>query len=108
MKSSTVANPPTMRQAKRQLTALFERNGYVRWQNPDRIAEVGSQVYKKGDEVRLVAESDAELAHIQQLLEVRGFVSGRPFVKGKYQYCVPIYGREQVTRFLAVVGVSPA
>jgi hypothetical protein len=53
---------------KRRLAQLFERNGYARWQNPSRMEEMGYQLYKKGDEVRLVASSAAELEVIRGLV----------------------------------------
>ena len=58
--------------------------------------------YKKGDEVRLVANTPSELSRILQLLRTEGFKPGRPFLKDKQgsQYRVPLYGREQVARFL--------
>lgn len=84
-----------------ELARFFRRNGYVRWQNPERQATEG-QKYKKGDEVRLVAESMSELAVIRRLLKRAGFKPGRPFAKGR-QFLQPIYGRQAVARFLELV-----
>jgi hypothetical protein len=92
------------RSPKRELTALFWRNGYVRWQDPARA--VDSNVYKKGDEVRLVADTKQELAHIRKLLKDAGFEPGRPFAKGN-QYRQPIYKKDAVARFLDMVGAEP-
>jgi hypothetical protein len=92
----------TEKQSIAQITAFFKRNGYVRFQNPERLNE-GHQNYKKGNEVRLVANSDEELAHIQELLHTLAFTSGRPFAKRR-QFNIPIYGREQISRFLSLVG----
>lgn len=86
-----------------QLTMLFRRNGYARWQDARRVEEDGSQRYKKGDEVRLVANAPEELTMIRRLLREAGFRPGRPFVKG-LQHRQPIYGREAVRRFLELVG----
>jgi hypothetical protein len=86
------------------LASYFERNGYVRQLNPERRSAEG-QRYKKGDEVRLVANSRAELAHIRRLLRQARFPAGRPFVKGG-QFRQPIYGRQEVARFLALVGAG--
>ncbi|HRQ66831.1 MAG TPA: LAGLIDADG family homing endonuclease [Xanthomonadaceae bacterium] len=94
---------PSKRQAREQLAAFFERNGYVRLQNTARLSAEGAQRYKKGNEVRLTANSEAELVQIQELLSVLGFTPGRPFAKGN-QFRIPIYGREQISRFLALVG----
>lgn len=89
------------RATARQLARFFQRNGYVRRQNPERLRRDGA-LYKKGDEVRLVAESKAELALIRRLLRRAGFFPGRPFVKGR-QYRQPLYGCRDVARFLALV-----
>ncbi len=91
--------PP--RQAVQQLSVLFRRNGYVRRLNPKRrAAEPGT--YKKGDEVRLVAASAAELRAIRRLLRAAGFRPGRAFRKAN-QWRQPVYGREEVARFLALI-----
>ena len=88
-----------------ELAAFFLRNGYVRRHNPARYAAVGCMKYKKGYEVRLVANDDVELARILLLLKDSGFKPGRPFREDKIGglYRVPIYGREQVARFLRIV-----
>jgi hypothetical protein len=94
---------PSKKQAGAQLAAFFERNGYVRLQNTERLSVEGARIYKKGNEVRLTANSEAELAQIQELLGFLGFTPGRPFAKGG-QFRIPIYGREQISQFLALVG----
>lgn len=88
-----------------QLAVLFDRNGYVRRQNPARRKADGCMSYKKGDEVRLVANTPSERSRILQLLRTAGFKPGRPFVKDQRgrQYRVPLYGREQVARFLGTI-----
>jgi hypothetical protein len=86
-----------------RLAELFRRNGYVRQQNAERLSAEGYGLYKKGDEVRLVADSLAEVANIRRLLRAAGFKLGKPFQKSK-KYCQPIYGRDQVARFLVLVG----
>jgi hypothetical protein len=85
-----------------RLREFFQRNGYVRRQNADRV-EPGGREYKKGDEVRLVASSRVELAEIRRLLHGAGFKIGRPFAKAK-QFRQPLYGRDQVVRFVALMG----
>ena len=89
--------------AVKRLREVYLRNGYVRRQNPVRIAEEGSRAYRKGEEVRLVASSAMELRLVRRLLSETGFTSGRPFVKGR-QYRQPVYGRRQVARFLKLIG----
>lgn len=86
-----------------ELASFYERNGYVRRQNSERLNEETGNVYKKGDEVRLLARDKAELNRIRELLVKAGFKAGKPFVK-KTQYCQPLYGREAVARFLELVG----
>lgn len=90
---------------KSRLRFFYRRNGYTRWQHADRVEHEGSQVYKKGDEVRLVANDADELALIRDLLVEAGFRPGRPFTRSR-QYRQPLYGRESVARFLALVGAS--
>ena len=82
-----------------QLARFFQRNGYVRWQRRKRARKEGWHVYKKGHEVRLVADSKAELALIRRLLRQAGFKPGWPFVKGR-QFRQPLYGKGEVLRFL--------
>lgn len=95
------------REALAVLAAFFQRNGYVRWQNPERLADEGPQQYKKGNEVRLVANSVRELRLIRRSLCQLGFNPGRPFRKAR-QYRQPIYGRDEVARFLELVAAGDA
>jgi hypothetical protein len=95
----TQAKPP--RTVLRQLAAFFRRNGYVRRQNAKRLRRE-KRTYKKGDEVRLVAESWKELQAIRGLLREAGFAPSRPFRKAN-QWRQPLYGRDDVARFLAYV-----
>lgn len=89
-------------EAGKRLARYFWRNGYVRRQDSVRVSQDGPAKYKKGDEVRLVAQSEAELQEIRLLLVEAGFQPGRPFAKGR-QIRQPIYGREEVTRFLELI-----
>ncbi|HEV3004049.1 MAG TPA: hypothetical protein VGX78_06280 [Pirellulales bacterium] len=85
------------------LAGFFRRNGYTRWQDARRKQHEGYKTYKKGDEVRLVAESLRELALVRRLLRRAGFRPRRPFRKGN-QYRQPLYGRQTVARFLTLIG----
>lgn len=85
-----------------ELATYFARNGYIRWQDPERQSREGYDRYKKGSEVRLTAANRKELAHIRLLLRKAGFKPGQPFVKGR-QYRLPIYGFDEVERFMALV-----
>jgi len=84
------------------LARAFRLRGYVRRQDKRRLTREGYMRYKKGDEVRLMANSAAEVMLLQRLLRRAGFKPGRAFSKGR-QYRQPIYGREQVRRFLEMV-----
>ena len=86
----------------KRLAAYFHRNGYVRRINPVR-KKVKGRLYKKGAEVRLVADSAAELAEIRRLLKEAGFKRARPFTKAR-QWRQPVYGVAEVARFLSLVG----
>ena len=88
--------------AAKQLAAYFHRNGYVRRIDPVRRARK-DRLYKKGAEVRLVANSAAELREIRRLLKETGFKRARPFTKDR-QWRQPLYGVAEVARFLALVG----
>jgi hypothetical protein len=84
-----------------ELAEIFARGGYVRLQNPQRLRE-GPQSYRKGEEVRLVAQSMTELRTIRRLLRAAGFSPGRPFLKHS-KWCQPLYGVEAVGRFLTII-----
>lgn len=90
---------------RERLIWYFQRNGYVRRQDPELLAERGRQGYRKGDEVRLVANSMVELREIRRMLRSAGFQPGRPFRKGR-QYRQPVYGRAEVARFLELLGTK--
>jgi hypothetical protein len=96
----TVVAPPP--EVVKRLAAFFHRNGYVRRADPVRRLSDG-QLYKKGAEVRLVAESASELAEIRRLLKQAGFKRARPFAKAR-QWRQPVYGVADVARFLSLVG----
>lgn len=100
--SSIMSKRLSRNKAIAELTALFERNGYIRRPIRARLSEDGSQRYKKGSEVRLVASTRTELAYIGELLDILDFTPGRPFTKAQ-QFCLPIYGNKQVARFAALV-----
>jgi hypothetical protein len=87
-----------------RLRAFFHRNGYIRRVNAIRKKRLG-RLYKKGAEVRLVAQSDDELAEIRRLLEKAGFKLARPFATAR-QWRQPVYGVAEVARFLSLVGKS--
>jgi len=97
-----VSRPRGLDSARHQLARAFRLRGYVRRQDKRRLTREGYMRYKKGDEVRLMANSAAEVMLLQRLLRRAGFKPGRAFAKGR-QYRQPIYGREQVRQFLEMV-----
>lgn len=99
--SAPVATTPE-RKAIKQLAVYFHRNGYVRRVDAVRRVDDG-QLYKKGAEIRLVANSRVELAEIRRLLEQAGFKPAKPFAKAR-QWRQPVYGVAEVARFLSLVG----
>jgi hypothetical protein len=99
-KLSAMPDPP--KTVFSNLAWFYNRNGYVRSQNKERMESEGSGRYKKGEEVRLIAYSEHELKVIQSLLSKAGFKYGKPFRK-KTLYCQPVYGRQAVARFLQMV-----
>jgi hypothetical protein len=88
-----------------ELARIFSRSGYVRVQNPDRLEE-GASHYKKGDEVRLIAESATELKAIRRLLRAAEFSPGKAYLKHK-RWCQPLYGRVATGRFMDIVKRAP-
>lgn len=91
------ANP-----AVQQLAEFFRRNGYVRPPKEKRDAAPGRGEFRRGYEFRLTAQSKTELRLIRRLLRQAGFAPGRPFAKGN-QFRQPVYGREELERFLKLI-----
>jgi hypothetical protein len=90
---------------RRGLVNYFTRNGYVRRPNAGRRKKEGSQDYKKGYEVRLVAYTAAEAKELNGLLKKAGLSPGKAFDKVK-RIVVPIYGKEAYDRFEGIVGAA--
>lgn len=87
---------------QRRAAELFSRGGCVRRPNDDRRSE-GHRVYKKGWEVRFYVGSKAEAAEAGRILRRAGLVAGRAYYKRPALWILPLYGRDQVERFLAWV-----
>ncbi len=96
--AETVAPPEIIA----RLRVFFHRNGCVRRTSEARRALDGL-LYKKGSEVRLVAETRRELAEIRRLLKGAGFKTARPFEK-QQGWVQPLYGVAEVNRFVSLVG----
>ena len=91
----------TMKSAsfRARLAQLYTRNGCLRAPNPMRLNDPS---YKKGYEIRLVADDKIELRHIRSALEQAGFELAKAYAKNEFQWVQPIYGREQVEQFFEV------
>lgn len=87
---------------KTRLQYFFERNGYLRSPNPTRQGLEGHAKYKKGYEVRLVARDEGELQEIRRLLQEADFQLAKAHGKAK-RWIQPIYGKQAVERFCALV-----
>jgi len=85
--------------AAKQLGELFATRGYVRRFSKDLREKLGSDHYKKGSEVRLVLDSQAQLNQARRLLKSVGLEPGRPFSKHT-RIVQPIYGQAAVAWFL--------
>ena len=80
------------------LKKVFLRNGYLRIKDSSRIEESKTQKYKKGFEVRLVANDEAELELIRAAISALDLHVAKSFQKGK-QMVQPIYGEEITRKF---------
>lgn len=98
----TMSTPPLTDSVVEQLSAFFRRNGYVRPPAEKRLAGLGYGRFRRGYEFRLTAKSRSELRLIRNLLRRAGFKPGRPFVKGR-QFRQPVYGRQELERFLGLI-----
>ncbi len=77
MSSETISSEM---QPEAALVELFQRNGYMRVPNDDRREEEPRN-YKKGYEIRLVANTQRAITAIRRLLRQAGLKSGKPFKK---------------------------
>ena len=108
------ANQPAKvgaKQAQALLAACFRRNGYLRLPIAARVKQAKAtkqkHVYKKGYELRLVANSTKELREIQSCLGQAGYKFGKAYAKSS-QFVVPVYGKQQIDAFLTMVKTVPA
>ena len=87
---------------RRRLRELFNRNGYARLQNLQRL-ETEGRLYKKGEEVRFVLFTRTELREVRRLLKAAGFDPGTPYRKTPTQWCQPVYGKKQTARLAGLL-----
>ena len=90
--------PDRLAAAEATLRTCFAMSGYIRRRSATRLTTDGSTRYHKGDEVRLVVRTRAELARIRQLLALFGLRPGQPF-RQVNRLVQPVYGREAVGWF---------
>lgn len=83
------------------LVRFFQRNGYLRRPNLER-RKAEPRAYRKGYEIRLVANSERELAEFRRLIDAAGLKPGKPYPK-ENRWVQPIYGRQAMETFLAWV-----
>ena len=105
LKRDTAGMPkqPTSASPARRLSAWFEAHGWVQSppKKPVRNKKKREAQSRRGYEVRLTA-SRKEAPGLVRLLKRAGFDPGKPYPKGN-RLRVPLYGKEQVARFLAMV-----
>jgi hypothetical protein len=97
--SATMTARADPEESQRALVALFQDRGYLRLPDRDRRASEPGR-YKKGYEIRFVADSRKKLSLIRRLLKQVGLKPGKPFQK-RSVWIQPVYGRDAVTEFQA-------
>ena len=90
--SLSMARPQDRRRSIRFLANMFARNGYFR--SPRGPAT--PQDSHRGYELRFTADDDSERDQILRHLARLGIKPGKPYPHNRYQWRIPIYGREQV------------
>lgn len=80
-----------------QLRQIFQRNGYYRVPDED-MRQQKKASYKKGYEIRFVAQNYKEYLEIRKLLKALGYLPGKAFLKGS-QRVIPVYGKENYFAF---------
>ena len=76
----------------------FDEHGWTQTPPNPKLRKTLKATNRHGYEIRLSARPD-ELAGLQRLLRRTGFKPGKHFPKGR-RLVVPLYGKEQVQRFL--------
>lgn len=94
------------RTAAARLRRMFVDGGYVRTQSRAEARDWGTDIYKKGHEVRLTLDSMAEAHEARELLDIVGLWGGKPYTKHS-RVIQPIYGIEAVEWFLDTLGDDP-
>lgn len=84
-----------------RLIQYFQRNGYFRIPDEE-LRERRGEDYKKGYEIRFVANDERELSKINSHLRKAGFKRGKSFEKNN-KFVLPVYGREAVEKFRKIL-----
>lgn len=61
--------------------------------------------YKKGYEVRIPVTTYSELRELRKVLSLLGFSPAKPYKKN-LQYVQPLYGKEQMNKFIKIFKIS--
>jgi hypothetical protein len=95
----------TKQEAARQLLLnAYAINGHIRHPIEARVngADDPAQSYRKGWEARIGAADDKAAARIVKALKHCGYTPGKPYKHGA-KLRVPLYGFDQVERFVDLV-----
>ncbi len=84
-----------------ELRVRFQQHGCFRAPDLQRRKN-DSRGYKKGYEVRLVAQDRKDLARLRRLLKAAGFKAGKAYPKHS-QLIQPVYGRDALLRFRSLI-----
>jgi hypothetical protein len=87
-----MGRPIDRRKSIRVLANLFWRNGYFRTPRGGATREDSHRGY----ELRFTADDDGERDLILRHLAKLGIRPGKPYPHNRYQWRIPIYGRDQV------------
>lgn len=85
----------------KKLGGYFLRNGYLRLPN-EKLEKERAGDYRKGYEIRFVANNKNELKEIKSLLKEADLKPGKHFEKFN-QFVLPVYGKESFFRFKSLL-----
>ena len=94
-------DPVKLASARQILLDAYQANGHVRYPLKTRVEEA-NQSYRKGWEARIGAADDKSATRIVQAFKRCGYTPGKPYKHGA-KVRVPLYGFEQVSRFVELV-----
>lgn len=85
----------------KKLGEYFLRNGCLRLPN-EKLKKQRDGNYRKGYEIRFVANNKIELKEIKSLLKEADLIPGKHFEKFN-QFVLPVYGKESFFRFKSLL-----